>query len=156
MTGLLLSLALAVPSDAVVFVVRHAEKAHPKEDASLLSRRGKKRAQVLRSVLSGVPLTAVYATEYERTQQTGGPTAAGKGLKVTVTDSEKTAELAATLKALPAETDVLVVGHTDTIPDLMKGLGVAEPVSVPDAEFDNLWLVTPRPDHPPLLRRLKY
>lgn len=156
MRAVLLLLALAVPADAVVFVVRHAERADMKDDASLLSRKGRKRAQVLRAVLSGVPLTAVYSTEYKRTQETAEPAAKSKGLTVTVTDSEKALELAAKLRALPADQDVLVVGHTDTIPDLMKGLGVADPVEVPDAEFDNLWLVTPRPDAPPLLRRLKY
>lgn len=153
---LALALTLAAPAHSVVFVVRHAERADAKDDASLLSRKGKKRAQALRAVLAGVPLKAVYTTEYKRTQQTGEPTAAARGMTLTVTDSEKAAELAASLKALPAEEDVLVVGHTDTIPDILKGLGVAAEVKIPPDEYDNLYLVTPRKDAPPLFHRLKY
>lgn len=157
MTRALLALALlAAPVRASVFIVRHAERADAKDDASLLSRRGKKRARLLRSVLAGVPLKAVYATEYKRTQQTGEPAADSKGLKVTVTDSEKAVELAALLKAKPAEEDTLVVGHTDTIPDILKGLGVEAEVKIPAGEYDNLFIVTPRKDAAPLFHRLKY
>lgn len=152
MTSLVLALALAAgTADAAVFVVRHAERADAKDDASLLSRRGRKRAKLLARVLAAVPLKAVYTTEYERTQQTARPAAEAKGLTVTVTDSEKAAALAAELKALPAERDVLVVGHTDTIPDILKGLGVAEAVTIPDGEYDNLFIVAP-----PHFVRLKY
>lgn len=149
-------LVSAAPGRASVFIVRHAERADAKDDASLLSRRGKKRAKLLSAVLGGVPLKAVYATEYRRTQQTGAPTAEAQGLTVTVTDSEKAAELADQLKARPAEEDVLVVGHTDTIPDILKGLGVTAPVTIPAADYDNLFIVTPRPGAPPLFHRLRY
>jgi broad specificity phosphatase PhoE len=158
-TRLLLALALLAPSApafATVFIVRHAERADAKDDASLLSRRGKKRAKLLSAVLAGVPLKAVYSTEYKRTQQTGEPTAAAKGLSVTVTDSEKAPELGAELKAKPPTEDVLVVGHTDTIPDILKALGVPGELKIPSEEYDNLFLVTPQKDAPPLFHRLKY
>lgn len=156
MRSLLVLALLAAPVRASVFIVRHAERADAVDDKSLLSRKGKKRATLLSKVLSGVPLKAVYTTEYERTQQTAEPTAKAKGLIVTVIDSEKAAELAAELKLKPAETDVLVVGHTDTIPDILKGLGVEPPVEIPNADFDNLFIVTPRKDAAPLFHRLKY
>lgn len=149
-------LVAAAPAWASVFIVRHAERADAVDDKSLLSRKGKKRATLLSKVLSGVPLKAVYTTEYERTQQTAEPTAKAKGLIVTVMDSEKAADLAAELKLKPAETDVLVVGHTDTIPDILKGLGVESPVEIPKSDFDNLFIVTPRKDAAPLFHRLKY
>lgn len=157
MTAAALSLLLAaMPAAASVIVVRHAERADAKDDASLLSRRGHKRAAALKDLLAAVPLKAVYATEYGRTQQTASPTAQSKGLRLTVTDSEKAPALAAELKALPDTEDVLVVGHTDTIPDILKGLGVPGAVTVPDGEYDNLFIVTPRRDAPPLLLRLRY
>ena len=159
MTRSLLVLALlvsAAPVRASVFIVRHAERADAKDDKSLLSRKGKKRAKLLSGVLSGVALKAVYTTEYERTQQTAGPTAKAKGLIVTVTDSEKAVELAAELKSKPADTDVLVVGHTDTIPDILKGLGVEPPVAIGDSDYSNLFIVTPRIGAAPIFHRLRY
>lgn len=155
--ALALALLLLGPSaSAAVLVVRHAEKLDPKADASLLSRKGKKRAKELARVLAAVPLKAVYCTEYERTRQTAQPAADAKGLKVTVTDSDHTDALASEVGARGAEADILVVGHSDTIPDLLRGLGVAEPVVIPSDEYDNLFVVTPRKDGPAAFLRLKY
>ncbi|MBI5203035.1 MAG: histidine phosphatase family protein, partial [Elusimicrobia bacterium] len=138
------------------FIVRHAERVSLTDDASLLSAAGKKRAQELKRVLAGVPLKTVYCTEYKRTQQTAAPAAEGHGLKAIVTDSGKTAELVETLKKVSIEEDVLVVGHTDTIPELLSGLGVPGKFEIPKTEFDNLFVVTPREGKAPLFHRLRY
>lgn len=140
--ALLVLLLAALPASAEIFIVRHAEKAHPKKEKSLLSKAGHARARELARVLSSVPLKAVYCTEYERTRQTVEPAAKAQGLPVTETSSEDMKGLAAALKAR-GEEDVLVAGHTDTIPDLLKDLGVAEPVTVADSEFDSLFIVSP-------------
>jgi hypothetical protein len=34
-----------------------------------------------------------------------------------------------------------VVGHGNTIPDLIKALGITEPISVPENDYDNLFIV---------------
>jgi hypothetical protein len=38
--------------------------------------------------------------------------------------------------------NVLVVGHSNTIPEIVKRLGVVSPVTVPDDEFDDLFVLT--------------
>lgn len=119
--ALLLAALLLAPARAyaAIFVVRHAERVSPKDDASLLSPAGKRRAQALRHALSSVDLKAVFCTEYRRTQQTAEPAARQHGLRPTVLSSEDGKALVeAVLKH--GEQDVLVVGHTDTIPDLLK------------------------------------
>jgi 2,3-bisphosphoglycerate-dependent phosphoglycerate mutase len=146
----------ALSADAAVYIVRHAEKKDPKKDRSLLSKKGKARAEALKKVLADIDLKAVYCTEYERTQQTAAPTAQAKKLKPTVMDSEDIAGLVKTLKALPAEQDVLVVGHTDTIPDILKGLGVETPIEIREGDFDNLFQVALREGKPPAFARLHY
>ena len=37
---------------------------------------------------------------------------------------------------------MLVVGHSNSVPDVITGLGVKTPVTIGDDEFDNLFLVT--------------
>jgi hypothetical protein len=37
--------------------------------------------------------------------------------------------------------NALVVGHSNTIPDLVKALGIAEPVLIGDNDYDNLFIV---------------
>jgi hypothetical protein len=39
---------------------------------------------------------------------------------------------------------VLVVGHSNSVPDVVKGLGVATAVTIGDAEYDRLFVVTPQ------------
>ncbi len=153
---LLLCLGWALPCGASILIVRHAEKKDAKDDASLLSPKGKERAKALSRALSSVALKAVYCTEYMRTQQTAAPTAEARKLKPIVTTWEEAAALAPALLKRPPEEDVLVVGHTDTIPGLLKGLGVTQPVSLADDEFDSLFIVTPRKDKEPLFLRLHY
>ncbi len=159
MKRLFLAAALVLTASharATVFIVRHAERVSLEDDASLLSPAGKKRALELKRVLSAVALKAVYGTEYKRTQQTAEPAAKARGLKVVVTDSGKTADLVETLKKVPADEDVLVVGHTDTIPELLAGLGVPGKFEIPKTEFDNLFIVTPREGKSPVFHRLRY
>ena len=50
----------------------------------------------------------------------------------------------------------LVVGHSNTVPELLRALKVATPITIADAEYDNLFIVVPQKDAPPLLLRLKY
>jgi hypothetical protein len=51
---------------------------------------------------------------------------------------------------------VLVVGHSNTVPALLRALHVAETISVPDDEYDNLFIVFPQKEGRPVLLRLKY
>ncbi len=106
--------------------------------------------------MASVPLKAVYATEFERTQQTAAPTAAAHGLKTAVLPSEDPAGLVKLLRALPADEDVLVVGHSDTIPDILAGLGVSTRTALAPNDYDNLFVVTPRASGEPQYLRLHY
>lgn len=150
-----LALAAALPASADLFIVRHAEKESPKMDKSLLSAAGKRRARSLARVLKDVDLKAVYCTEYARTRQTATPTAAAHGLAPIQTNSEDVKGLAAQLKARGSE-DVLVVGHSDTVPDLLVELGVSTKAAIGSDEFDNLFIVSPSTDGGPRLHRLRY
>lgn len=152
----LFAFAACVPGDAALYIVRHAEKKHPKKDDSLLSRKGKKRAEALSRALRSVDLKAIFVTEYERTRQTAAPVAKAKGLTPTRIVSDDLAGLVAALKMRPHEEDVLVVGHSDTIPDLLKELGVTPAVVIAPDDFDNLFIVDMRDPDPPELHRLHY
>jgi len=153
---LALALALAVPAAADIFIVRHVEKKNPKDDQSLLSPAGFKRAEDLRRVFSSVDLKAVYRTEYGRTAQTGAPTAAAHKLAAIETKSDDVKGLAKLLRARPANEDVLVVGHSDTIPDLLNELGVSTRAAIAPGDYDNLFIVARREGGEPAFHWLHY
>jgi hypothetical protein len=50
----------------------------------------------------------------------------------------------------------LVVGHSNTVPEILKKLGVQESVSVSDDDFDNLFVVIKAASGEVTLVRLKY
>ena len=125
-------------SQSTVFIVRHAEKADNSKDAEL-SEAGHARAEALANMLKDSKISAIYTTEFKRTEQTAAPVAKALGLTVTTLPSENQAALVAKLRTSTANS--LVVGHGNTIPDVIKALGIPEPVNIPDSDYDNLFVV---------------
>ena len=50
---------------------------------------------------------------------------------------------------------MLVVAHSNTAIDVLQGLGVTTPVSIPDSEFDNFFVVVVAGERPTLVH-LRY
>ena len=117
-----------------------------------LSEAGKARAESLAKLLKDAHITAIFVTEYKRTQQTAAPLANALGLEVKVVPSKNTPELVKQVKA--EKGNVLVVGHSNSVPDVIKGLGVSTPLTIGDDDFDNLFIVSQ--GTPASLLRLHY
>ena len=157
-----LMLAVSVAEAAaqpVVFLVRHAERADAGTAAAKmtgadpdLSGAGLARATSLAAMLKDARIRTVITTEYKRTRQTGGPVATAAGVPLTVIDSKDVAGL---LKKVRSSTgNLLIVGHSNTLPEILKGLGVTEPITIAEDEFDSLFVVTRA--SPQSLVRLRY
>jgi 2,3-bisphosphoglycerate-dependent phosphoglycerate mutase len=114
-----------------------------------LSAAGRARAEALASMLKDAGVTAIFATEYKRTQQTAAPLAKLLGITLQSVPSKDTAALVGRVKS--AKGDVLVVGHSNTVPEIVKALGIDIPITVGEADYDNLFVVTLGPK-PALLR----
>lgn len=116
-------------------LVRHAEKANDDPRDPSLSAAGVARAQRIAESLHRTPLQAVYATSYRRTRQTAEPSARDHGLAVRIYDASAPAGVvAAELRALPAGV-ALVVGHSNTIPQLAAALCACTVAPIADDEF---------------------
>jgi phosphohistidine phosphatase SixA len=145
------ALLATATAESTLFVVRHAEKADATKDPGL-SEAGRARAKALAQMLRDANITAIYATEFKRTQQTAAPLAKALGVALTTLPASDTAALAAKLRALPG--NALVVGHSNTIPDLIKALGISEAINIAENDYDNLFAVVL--DQKPRLIRLHY
>ena len=149
---LLLSAFLSTATaQSTIFIVRHAEKADATKDPDL-SEAGRARAEALAKTLRDANITAIYATEFKRTQQTAAPLAKVLGITVTILPAKDNAALAAKLRASTG--NALVVGHGDTIPDSIKALGISDPINIAENDYDNLFAVVL--DQKPHLIRLHY
>ena len=123
---------------STLFIVRHAEKADDSKDAEL-SEAGRARAEALANMLRDSKISVIYTTEFKRTQQTAAPLAKALGLTITTLPAENQAALVTKLRAFTGNS--LVVGHGNTVPDIIKALGITEPVNIPDSDYDNLFVV---------------
>ena len=154
---LLLQLATVAPAeaaDAVLYVVRHAEKAAAPKDDPPLTAEGQVRAEALARTLVDVTLAGVHSTDTHRTRTTAAPTAGAKGLGVQIYDSADPAGLVTRLRA--AGGSHLVVGHSNTIAELVTAAGGDGGPAVTDVEFDRLYVVVLPSAGPPTTVRLRY
>ncbi|HXL81146.1 MAG TPA: phosphoglycerate mutase family protein [Pyrinomonadaceae bacterium] len=126
-----------------IILVRHAEKnIEPSNTDPDLSPAGQARAQELVRMFGDAGIKAIYATQYKRTQQTVKPLADKLGLPVTSVDAKNTAELVRQIRAQHNGAVVFVVGHNNTVPEIIAALGGPQMPVIPETEFDNLYVVT--------------
>ena len=151
----------AALAQKAVLIVRHGEKISDSDQR--LTEAGRKRAERLAKMLKDAGVDAIYSTDTERTRGTVQPLAETLRLKVTIYDTG--AGMRGAVDARPfvamlgrehAKDVVLVVGHSNTIPDLLKVLGCPGDFKIAPDEYDNLFVVVPRPGGPATLMRLRY
>jgi 2,3-bisphosphoglycerate-dependent phosphoglycerate mutase len=150
--GIPLLLAVAADAAPVIFIVRHAEKSNTADKDPDLSLEGKKRADALAHILKDSEITSVFVTEFKRTQETAAPTARAAHVSATVVPANDIGTLVEKLRALNG--NALVVAHGNTIPDLLKALGIATPVSIPENDYTEIFAVLVGAE--PKLIRLHY
>ena len=150
-----------------VFLVRHAEKADEPGPNPPLSAAGRARAEALARALQSAGLKAVFTSQFLRTQQTAEPVAKRLGLtpaSVTLTpktsnprevSEESIQELKRKVEA-HAGGAVLVVGHSNSVPDLVRALGGDVVPQIDEKVFDDLFVVTVHGAGRAKVARLKY
>lgn len=143
---------------AITFIiVRHAEKATDDAKDPSLSEAGRERAQNLARLLSQAPLAAAYATGYKRTQQTAQPAADAHGIAVTVYDAQLPAMVfSSQLRAAHTHGTVLVVGHSNSVPDIVAALSGVAVEPMPDNQFERIYRVTVGSEGKPVLIQDRY
>ena len=162
-------IAAARPAAAeqVIFVVRHAERASttpaPSNPAGAhgmmaddppLSPAGEQRAAKLASMLGSAGIKFIYTSEYRRTRQTADPLAKLLHLTPVMAAAKDPDPLVAKVRA--DQGNVLIVGHSNTVPDLLKKLGVTDTITIGDNDYDNLFVVFRDAAGKATLVRLKY
>lgn len=133
-------LASAASAQTVV-LVRHAEKVDASRDP-VLSEAGSARAEALAGVFVGEGPDLILVSPFQRTALTAGPTVAAFDTPVRVIplDGGVDAHLAGILAEIALEPDhaeILIVGHSNTVPLIARALGV-EAADMPECEYDRM------------------
>lgn len=149
MRNLLLLMLLVCPAlaacqtlaDTLVVVVRHAEKSADDPRDPSLSDAGAARAQSLAGALRHVPLDAVFVSPFRRTQLTASPAAVQSSLQAIELPASSAVAADAEALATRILTDfrgksVLIVGHSNTVPEIVAALSGLPPMPMGDDEYD--------------------
>jgi len=130
-----------------IIFVRHAEKALDAGDDPGLSAAGRRRvAELTRQlrdadVVAGVD--AIYTTQYRRTQETARPLADALDLPINQYDAMDTESVLETILKRHKGKIILVVAHSNTLPELIANLGASKKVPpIAENEYDNIYVIS--------------
>lgn len=136
-----------------IFLVRHAEKADVQSQDPPLSEAGKTRSETLARMLAKSDVKAIYTSQFLRTRQTAEPLATRLGIEATAVplnvkqnnpreiSDESLQELMKGIDAHAGDA-VLIVGHSNSIPEVIRRLGGDIVPNIPESSFDDLFVVT--------------
>ncbi len=150
---LAMTACLALPAQAqTVVLVRHAEKADQSADPDL-STAGQARAEALAEALSGAKVTRVLVTSLKRTHQTASPIVEAAGVSVFPVSLEggtaaHVARVAAEARQAGPNATVLIVGHSNTVPEIARALGDPAPRALSDCDYDKMTILDLSGDAP--------
>jgi len=132
-----------------VWIVRHAEKLtiDPKDKDPELSEDGKLRASELLKELKGEKIDSIFSTDYKRTKLTGFPLADKIGISIRIYDPAQIKSLAKQWKENAKGKNVLIIGHSNTVLEIIEAFGGEKPVKeLTDDDYDYLFTLTIKGD----------
>jgi broad specificity phosphatase PhoE len=149
-TAIAIGLAWFFESQATttMIFVRHAEKAGPSADDPGLSPAGHRRAAELTrqlvdaDVVAGID--AIYSTPYRRTRETAQPLAEALDLPINIYEpAEDNEPIVDAMVRNHKGKIILVVGHSNTVPELIAALGASKNVPpIAEMEYDNIYIIS--------------
>lgn len=131
-----------------VILVRHAERAPGSQDPPL-SAAGQQRAETLAKVVSGAGVETIYATQFQRTQQTAAPTATATGVMPVIISvngpvSQHASEVASRVMADNKNRTALVCSHSNIVHLIAQELGAPGVAPLSESEYDRLIIIVKR------------
>ncbi|MCY7293441.1 MAG: histidine phosphatase family protein, partial [Ferruginibacter sp.] len=127
------------------YVVRHAEKVltPPNTSDPLLTDIGAQRSNDLNTYLGKKKPDSIFVSKYFRTKQTAAPTATSAGVTPIIINQSDTNAINAFITRLYKmnKKKVLVVGHTNTVPQIVKGLSGQTINAIAEADYDNMYII---------------
>jgi broad specificity phosphatase PhoE len=125
------------------YLIRHAEKLRidKTERNPKLNDKGILRAEKWKEVLKNINLDKIYSTDYNRTIETAKPTSTSQNIDITIY-SPRNIDYR-DFKKINKGKKILIVGHSNTIPNFVNGLIEKDFYDqIDDLNNSNLYLVT--------------
>ena len=141
----LLVAAACGTSSSTVLLVRHAEKGQGRDPD--LTGEGRRRAIALVEPARDAGVVAAYHTQFKRSAQTAEPLNVHLGIpliRIEYTPGQELEHADAIFRHMRANYPgqaVVIVGHTTTLPVILRGLGLDSAREIPETEYGTLFVV---------------
>jgi phosphohistidine phosphatase SixA len=150
-----------------IFLVRHAEKGAAQTNDPDLTESGRKRAEELAHVLKDANVKAIYTSQVIRTQHTAEPLATALGITITAIPVQMSISnpREVSQESIRGITDkiyshsgenALIVGHSNTIPEIIRALGGDHIPTIDETAYDDLFVVTMYTHEKSIVTHLNY
>lgn len=139
-----------------IILVRHAEKAKSNDNNPNLSEIGQQRAKKLAKTLKNASINAIYATEFARTQETAKPLSEIINIPIKIIEANSTDKLVNEIQDKHKGENILVVGHSNTLPSIIEKLGNIKIQEINENEYNNLFILNISKNDRAKLLSLKY
>jgi phosphohistidine phosphatase SixA len=126
-------------STKYLYIVRHAEKLD-NTPYSVLSPAGHERARALKDSLLHRKIDIIFATTFQRTQETAQPLADALDKPLLIYRNNAVDSIVGVLNGLKKK-NILLVGHSGNLPSIIKGLIGTDVSPIGESEYDNLYII---------------
>jgi len=123
-----------------IYVVRHAEKVQDGSRDPELTEIGNQRSEKLADWFSDKDIEVIWSSDYKRTRDTATPILAKLEIDLTLYDPRNLPEI--TEKLLAQKHTTLVIGHSNTTPQLARLLCNCEIADMDETEHDRLIVIS--------------
>lgn len=129
--------AASLQTQRTIFVIRHLHKAQGEDPP--LSSEGAAAAESLADLLENKGIVAAFATPTRRAMQTATPLAERTGITISQYDAFAPEDLVASVDAIDGS--VLVVGHSNTVPDLVVRFGGETQPVLTEQDYGTVFMI---------------
>jgi 2,3-bisphosphoglycerate-dependent phosphoglycerate mutase len=127
----------------VFFIIRHSEKDTAGGTNADLNAIGRGRAVTFPKIFRKIHLAKIYSTDKPRTKNTARPIANAKKRPVDIYDAKQQKELLEKLVKDHKGDKILLVGHSNTVPQLVNILrGNEDEKEFSESDYSRLYIVT--------------
>lgn len=134
------SLPVPIQPGPDFYVMRHLHTTPGSADPSL-NAEGQRAAQALAAFFANRrPPAIILVTDTRRARQTAAPLAARYGLEPIVYDPRDVYGLVDLVTKSP--NPALIIGHSNTVPEIVAALGAPRPEPIAEAQFGDIWHVS--------------
>lgn len=147
------------PIKQLFYLVRHAEKDSIPKENPRLTQLGNERAIALADLFRQTRIDEIYSTLFTRTLWTVDTLSKAKGLHIRTYQHKELKAFAENLKQNRSIQTALIVGHSNSTPNLTAFLGDVDISQVPEidhSEYDRLFLVVIHEDNTSEIKPLRF